>query len=204
MEYRCHTRGHRARHSAPLSTGLVRFKTHAHSTLHLRFSPPLPNHACPQGSCRFLVFCCIIPRCVCQRLARSLHLPSQLRLLPLLPRTHANGHKLLTDRFASANGSGSACSPDNRKYCGGNYRGVINHLDYIQNMGFDAIWISPVVSNFEGAGAYGEAYHGFVFTPSSLRSYLTNRQLFLIQVLATGPLFTQRSLWHWRRPESSR
>ena len=74
----------------------------------------------------------------------------------------SRGHQLVTDRFALANGSGPACDTANRKYCGGNYQGIISHLDYIQNMGFDAIWISPVVSNFEGASAYGEAYHGFV------------------------------------------
>lgn len=72
------------------------------------------------------------------------------------------GHQLVTDRFALANGSGPACNTDDRKYCGGTYQGVISHLDYIQNMGFDAIWVSPIVSNFEGASAYGEAYHGFV------------------------------------------
>lgn len=35
-------------------------------------------------------------------------------------------------------------------------------LDYIQGMGFDAIWISPVVDNLAGTTATGEAYHGCV------------------------------------------
>jgi alpha-amylase len=40
-------------------------------------------------------------------------------------------------------------------YCGGNYKGLINKLDYIAGMGFDAIWISPIVTN------YAEGYHGY-------------------------------------------
>lgn len=73
------------------------------------------------------------------------------------------GRQLVTDRFALTDGSGPACDTEDRKYCGGTYQGIINHLDYIQNMGFDAIWISPIVATFEGTSAYGEGYHGFVF-----------------------------------------
>ena len=35
------------------------------------------------------------------------------------------------------------------------YRGIINNLDYITGMGFDAIWISPIVEN------YRQDYHGY-------------------------------------------
>lgn len=41
------------------------------------------------------------------------------------------------------------------QYCGGGYRGITNNLDYIQGMGFDAIWISPIVANRDGG------YHGY-------------------------------------------
>eukprot|EP00913_Durusdinium_trenchii_P020623 g19369.t1 len=30
-------------------------------------------------------------------------------------------------------------------YCGGTLNGIINRLDYIQGMGFDCVWITPVV-----------------------------------------------------------
>jgi alpha-amylase len=40
-------------------------------------------------------------------------------------------------------------------YCGGSFYGIVDKLDYIQGMGFDAIWISPVVANT----ACG--YHGY-------------------------------------------
>ncbi len=63
-------------------------------------------------------------------------------------------YQVLTDRFARADGSTSACS-NLSNYCGGNYKGMINKLDYIQGMGFDAIWISPIVENTPGS------YHGY-------------------------------------------
>jgi alpha-amylase len=50
----------------------------------------------------------------------------------------------LTDRFARNDGQRTQCS-NLGNYCGGGYRGIINNLDYIQGMGFDAIWISPIV-----------------------------------------------------------
>lgn len=43
--------------------------------------------------------------------------------------------------------------------CGGNYQSIMSQLDYIQGMGFDAIWISPTGLNLEGTTPYGEAYH---------------------------------------------
>lgn len=47
-------------------------------------------------------------------------------------------------------------------YCGGTWKGIVNHLDYIQSMGFDAVWISPVSANIEGNSSQGEAFHGCV------------------------------------------
>lgn len=69
--------------------------------------------------------------------------------------------QLLTDRFALKGGGTAPCITDDRKYCGGSYQGIIDKLDYIQNLGFDAIWISPIVTNVEGVTVYGEAYHGY-------------------------------------------
>ena len=66
-------------------------------------------------------------------------------------------YQVVTDRFARNNGDISGCS-DLRKHCGGGWRGLINNLDYIQGMGFDAVWISPIVKN------YGDNYHGYAAT----------------------------------------
>jgi hypothetical protein len=71
-------------------------------------------------------------------------------------------YQVLTDRFALTNGSTmSTCNTQDRIYCGGSWQGVINHLDYIQDMGFTAIWISPVTLNLPQDTPYGEAYHGY-------------------------------------------
>lgn len=62
----------------------------------------------------------------------------------------------LTDRIAR-NGSdvgGSACS-NLGNYCGGTFKGLEAKLGYIKGMGFDAIWITPVVTNRAGG------YHGY-------------------------------------------
>ena len=68
----------------------------------------------------------------------------------------------MTDRFARTDRSTDApCDPKEGPYCGGTWRGIINELDYIQEMGFDAIYISPVTENLEGTTSYGEAYHGY-------------------------------------------
>ena len=72
-------------------------------------------------------------------------------------------YQILTDRFARTSSTGS-CTLS--QYCGGNYQGIINHLDYIQGMGFNAIWISPIVENYAGS------YHGYHLT--NLYNFNTN------------------------------
>ncbi|KKY18925.1 putative glycoside hydrolase family 13 protein [Phaeomoniella chlamydospora] len=66
----------------------------------------------------------------------------------------------MTDRFARPDGSTDA-ECDLYQYCGGTWAGIINKLDYIQEMGFTAIQISPVVENIDNNTEYGEAYHGY-------------------------------------------
>ncbi|CZT18071.1 related to alpha-amylase A precursor [Ramularia collo-cygni] len=69
-------------------------------------------------------------------------------------------YQVLTDRFARTDGSTSGCS-NLSDYCGGTWRGLINKLDYIQGMGFTAVWISPVVKNPIGLTSNGNSYHGY-------------------------------------------
>ena len=63
-------------------------------------------------------------------------------------------YQVLTDRFAKSTSGGSACT-NLSNYCGGTFNGIKNSLSYIKGMGFDAIWISPVVENTAGG------YHGY-------------------------------------------
>ncbi|EEA25206.1 hypothetical protein TMatcc_006574 [Talaromyces marneffei ATCC 18224] len=69
---------------------------------------------------------------------------------------------VLTDRFGlTSNSTTTSCTAADAVYCGGSWQGLINQLDYIQGMGFTAIWITPVTQNFEGNTHDGEAYHGY-------------------------------------------
>ncbi|KAL2851994.1 glycoside hydrolase superfamily [Aspergillus pseudoustus] len=69
-------------------------------------------------------------------------------------------YQIMTDRFARP--AGSADEPcDPYKYCGGSWTGIIDKLDYIQDLGFTAVQISPVVENIPEHTTYGEAYHGY-------------------------------------------
>ncbi|KAF8621832.1 hypothetical protein AX15_007457 [Amanita polypyramis BW_CC] len=71
-------------------------------------------------------------------------------------------YQVVTDRFATTDSYNSTrCDTSERKYCGGTWRGIMQHLDYIQELGFDSIWISPVVANLDDMTPYGEAYHGY-------------------------------------------
>uniref|UniRef100_A0A8H7N3S0 Alpha-amylase n=1 Tax=Bionectria ochroleuca TaxID=29856 RepID=A0A8H7N3S0_BIOOC len=62
----------------------------------------------------------------------------------------------LTDRIArsSSDTGGSSCG-NLGNYCGGTFQGLQSKLDYIKGMGFNAIWITPVVENTDGG------YHGY-------------------------------------------
>jgi len=63
-------------------------------------------------------------------------------------------YQMVTDRFATSDGSTPECT-DLLNYCGGTFKGIERNLDYIQDMGFNAIWISPTIENSDGG------YHGY-------------------------------------------
>ncbi|KAK5631468.1 hypothetical protein RRF57_007182 [Xylaria bambusicola] len=85
---------------------------------------------------------------------------SQLLLPGLAADTAAwksrNIYFALTDRIArSSNDTGGDACGNLGNYCGGTFKGLESKLDYIAGMGFDAIWITPVVTNSDGG------YHGY-------------------------------------------
>lgn len=101
---------------------------------------------------------------------------SRSKLAPLLALAAAHGvaaldaagwrnqsiYQVLTDRFAMSDGSTPACDASQGLYCGGTWKGITTQLDYIQNLGATAVWISPVIKNVEtNFATAGEAYHGF-------------------------------------------
>nr|VWO98713.1 N/A [Ganoderma boninense] len=72
-------------------------------------------------------------------------------------------YQIITDRYALPKGSDlTKCNPADQSFCGGTWSTIKDNLDYIQNAGFTAIWISPVSQNYEGARTpYGDPYHGY-------------------------------------------
>ena len=71
-------------------------------------------------------------------------------------------YQVLTDRFAIPEGKDvKKCDPTIGIHCGGTWRGIYEHLDYIQGMNFDAIWISPIVANMPDWTSDGEGYPGY-------------------------------------------
>ena len=85
---------------------------------------------------------------------------------------------VLTDRFANGDPSndqrdqgrakgpqfatfdrptpGAEASQDNVGYLGGDFKGVLDNADYIRDMGFGAVWITPIVDNPDEAFTGGK------------------------------------------------
>jgi alpha-amylase len=57
-------------------------------------------------------------------------------------------YQIITDRFACSD-EADECKRCEKldNYCGGTFNGIIRKLDYIQGLGVEAIWISPVLKN---------------------------------------------------------
>jgi len=71
-------------------------------------------------------------------------------------------YQVITDRFALSQGTlWMPCHTDLGPYCGGTWRGILENLDYIQGMNFDAIWISPVVAQLPQLTPDGWSYAGY-------------------------------------------
>lgn len=83
---------------------------------------------------------------------------------------------MMTDRFFDGNESNNTASGadtygDNEGlYHGGDFAGVTAKLDYLQDLGVNTIWITPIVENVKGVAVtdegskdvpYNAAYHGY-------------------------------------------
>jgi len=70
---------------------------------------------------------------------------------------------IMTDRFARGAVSGGPKMEEREKargWHGGNFAGIEQHLDYLQQVGVTAVWTTPVASN----GAMPDSYHGYAAT----------------------------------------
>ncbi len=69
-------------------------------------------------------------------------------------------YQVLTDRFSNGNPAndaveGSYAPADGARIHGGDFAGLTARLDYLSNLGVDAVWISPIVLNANAE------YHGY-------------------------------------------
>jgi glycosidase len=70
---------------------------------------------------------------------------------------------IMTDRFADGNQANDPPGDDRaapRGWHGGNFAGIEQHLDYLQQLGVTTLWTTPVASN----GNMPESYHGYAAT----------------------------------------
>jgi glycosidase len=84
----------------------------------------------------------------------------------LMPDRFSNGD-LSNDRFANMNDTN--CDRTNPFYRhGGDLQGITNHLDYFNDLGVTALWLTPVIENDQGltdeGGTIRSSYHGYGFT----------------------------------------
>ncbi|MCA9667909.1 MAG: hypothetical protein KC503_20065 [Myxococcales bacterium] len=87
-------------------------------------------------------------------------------------RTHVDDwrdeviYQIVVDRFDNGDPSNDrldgvgVIKGDLARYQGGDWRGVINRLGYIERLGASAIWLSPVVENV-ARNDYQDGYHGY-------------------------------------------
>ncbi len=71
-------------------------------------------------------------------------------------------YQIVVDRFADGdpNNNWNVEPSVPGKFHGGDWQGVIDHLDYLKDLGVTAIWISPVVKNVEEDAGF-DSYHGY-------------------------------------------
>jgi len=87
---------------------------------------------------------------------------------PLAISTHVSDwrdeiiYQVLIDRFADGDqGNDMGVDPTSLAHWqGGDWKGLQDHLDYVQALGVTALWISPVVQNVDSDSGFS-GYHGY-------------------------------------------
>ncbi|MBP8806985.1 MAG: alpha-amylase [Kofleriaceae bacterium] len=71
-------------------------------------------------------------------------------------------YQIMVDRFANGdpNNDHNVAPSVPARYHGGDWQGVIDQLDYLEELGVTALWISPVVGNTEEDAGFA-SYHGY-------------------------------------------
>lgn len=71
-------------------------------------------------------------------------------------------YQIIVDRFADGDPNNDINIEPSipGKFHGGDWQGIIDHLDYLKSLGVTALWISPVVKNVESDAGF-DSYHGY-------------------------------------------
>ncbi|HND12928.1 MAG TPA: alpha-amylase family glycosyl hydrolase, partial [Pseudomonadota bacterium] len=71
-------------------------------------------------------------------------------------------YQVIIDRFADGdiNNNHRVIPSALGRYQGGDWQGVIDHLDYLEALGVTALWISPIVKNIDYDAGF-DGYHGY-------------------------------------------
>ncbi|HTJ81016.1 MAG TPA: alpha-amylase family glycosyl hydrolase [Polyangiaceae bacterium] len=71
-------------------------------------------------------------------------------------------YQVLVDRFADGDAGNDDRVDRNAmgRYHGGDWKGLEDHLDYLQELGVTTIWISPIIKNVDTDAGF-DAYHGY-------------------------------------------
>jgi glycosidase len=84
----------------------------------------------------------------------------------IMPDRFANGDPA-NDKFATMADTNCDRKAHSLRH-GGDIQGIINHLDYINDLGATAIWLTPVIENDQPIYTYNNqpysCYHGYAFT----------------------------------------
>jgi glycosidase len=84
----------------------------------------------------------------------------------IMPDRFSNGDPS-NDRFADMKDTSCDRSNPFLRH-GGDLQGIINHLDYFNDLGVTALWLTPVIENDQSltleGGSMRSAYHGYGFT----------------------------------------
>src|ERR1700690_3284744 len=71
-------------------------------------------------------------------------------------------YQIIVDRFADGDINNDFTVEPGflGKYQGGDWRGIEDHLDYLQDLGVTTLWISPIIKNVD-SDADVDGYHGY-------------------------------------------
>ncbi len=111
---------------------------------------------------RFLISCLILTALIPQLTAQVDFREETIYFLITTRFFDGDPSNNVPNEWCSYNGGKNEITDPNDVTWRGDFKGLIEKLDYIQNLGFTAIWITPVVQNWSPLDYHG--YHAYDFT----------------------------------------